>query len=158
MTMSPYWVPSEPQENHWSRQQSFHYRRGDNAIYLLTRTRPLEAEETERFREVMIGGPHEILVDEWRNMRPVVGEQVDSHTFALKSADVRDWNGKLVIVTEGTFTDFGLKAHSIFVDADDDGRFIEEIVYQAPTSLYKDTLNEAMLALQSIEWKTHSRW
>lgn len=158
MTLSPYWIPAELQENHWIRQQVFNYRRGEPAIHLLSRMQALSPEAAECFRDVMIGGPHSISLENWQQLKPVVSDQTDPEAFALKTADVVDWNGKLVIVTDGIWTEFAERAHSLFVDAEGDGKYVEEVVYQAPISQYKEALNEAMLGLRSIEWKTHSRW
>ena len=98
------------------------------------------------------------MVEEWQSWRPVVDDQVDAEQFALKTADVVDWNGKLVILTEGKWNMLGIRSHNLFIDADGDGRYIEEVVYQAPISQYREHLNEAMLAMQSIEWKSVKRW
>jgi len=152
VTLGPYWIPAPPHNTFSIMQQAFNYRRGEPTIMLVSRTQPLAANDAEAFRDVRANGTHDITDREWKELVPVLGEQADHDLFTLKVSEVMDWNGKLVIHNEGEYVDFQLRTFSLFVDADDSGQFVEEIIYQAPRGSYEAYLNEAMLGLQSIEW------
>jgi hypothetical protein len=158
ITLGPYWIPAPAHNTFSIRQQAFNYRRGEPQILLVSRTQPLSDEDAENFRDVMISGTHTITENEWKQLGAVVGEQADHGVFVLKNSEVLDWNGKLCILNEGEWADFNLKTYNLFFDGDGNGRFVEEVIYQAPIMQFNEYLQEAMLAMQSIDWHKLDRF
>jgi hypothetical protein len=158
ITLGPNWIPAPPHNTFGLLQQTFGYRRGAPSIIFVSHTQPLPPEHGEALRDTLISGTHEISETEWKQLSPIFGEQANHDEFKLKVSEVLDWNGKLCILNEGTFPDFGLRTYSLFVDANNDGQYLEEIIYQAPVSQFETHLTEALISLQSIDWTSHNRF
>jgi hypothetical protein len=152
MTMGPYWIPAPPHETFHLKQQTFNYRRGEPSIILVSITQKMTFAQGAALHEALLNGPHQLSSDEFKSMAHIFGEQADHDVFALKTSEVIDWNGKLVIMNHGEFPEFNLKTLSLFIDTNNDGQFVEEVIYQAPIHEYDSRKNEAMISLQSIEW------
>ena len=158
LTLGPYWVPAPPHETFHLKQQTFNYRRGESSLILVSQTQKLAIGQAEAVRDVLMNGTHTLDSDEFKSLAPIFGEQADHDVFALRTSEVIDWNGKLVIMNKGEFPDFGLKTFSLFIDVKNDGQFIEEAIYQAPTHEYETNKNDAMISLRSVEWMTPNRF
>ncbi len=87
----------------------------------------------------------------------LLGPLVDSSKFALKSIQVTSINGEKVLEVDGTYLD-ELGPHKtdskhIFVDANDDGQFVQEIELQSKDDKSPKLQSIFNKMLDSIKWK-----
>ena len=117
------------------------------------RGRPVGCEASEKFLILLSKPPHDLAEEELLPVMPIMANLSDPREFNQLSARTEDLNGKRVLVVEGTWNQPPLKTRHVFMDAEGDGRVVQEVYYQAPEGLYDRYLPTAMEAFNSIEWK-----
>jgi len=153
------WVAGEPAENpgigsRWFREV---YRQDspDTSICFFYRGLPVADGPAAAFKAVLDGPPHTLSESELQSLPRILEHKtpLDSELFKLSSARTEEWNGKMVLIVEGQYTESDDQIFEIYVDADGSGRFVQEIFYQAPSEQFRQFRAEAQKALQSVKWK-----
>ncbi len=107
----------------------------------------------KNFHDILDKPPHSLSQAELTSLSDVLRDKGKPEDFAVYSAKTMDWNGKKVLVVEGRYKELQQDALEIFVDADNDGRVVQEVYYQAPKDSFLKYLKAAKDSLRSIQWE-----
>ncbi len=104
------------------------------------------------FHDILSKPPHSLSQVELASLSDVLRDKGQPEEFSMYSAKTMDWNGKKVLVVEGRYKELQQDAVEIFIDANNDGRVVQEVYYQAPKDSFLKYLKAAKDSLRSIEW------
>ncbi|MBX9689466.1 MAG: hypothetical protein K2X27_22340 [Candidatus Obscuribacterales bacterium] len=117
------------------------------------RGRQISSESGDSFNRVLKGSPHQLSKDELDALSPMLRGMNQAELFDLKSASTGDINGKRVLLLSGTNLASGLETQTIFIEADREGRVVQEIEYQAAQDKFQIFQSDVQKAVRSIVWK-----
>lgn len=86
-------------------------------------------------------------------LRELFGDMLDNSVFELSEIQRAQLNGRPVLAVEGRYKEIDCRVLNIFLDADGSGKFVQEVVFRAPTDLYDSYVGTARKAIRSIRWK-----
>lgn len=110
------------------------------------------------FRAILDQAPHTLLPKELRALSTVLRGKDDPASFSIITARTADYNERRVLIIEGRAIKTQEDIYALIVDAEGNGRVIQEIYYQAPKDIYLKFLREARTAFKSIRWKTRTNY
>jgi hypothetical protein len=126
------------------------------AICFYYRGRGMSAAASQSFHNLLALPAHTLTDAELCDARELLGDKNAARSFTLKRARSEEFNGKMVLVAEGRYEELKEDTLCLFVDADpaeNPGRFVQEVYFQAPLDDYAEYFEEATASLKSIVWK-----
>lgn len=105
------------------------------------------------FRDLLAKQTGTVSADELKKIREVLDDKSNPKDFRVDLAKTQDINGKRVLIVEGFYRLWDLRARTVFVDADETGSVVQEITFQVPSSKIGKHYASGVKALESIQWK-----
>jgi hypothetical protein len=99
--------------------------------------------------------PGRVNKNEIAALTGALGEKGYAGTFAIQTAMLEELNGKRVLVVDGDYKEYPLRAKSIYIDADQaqPGTVVAELSFVADRDSYGRYLPEVMAAFRRITWR-----
>jgi hypothetical protein len=149
------WKKGTTSHGRFSHCQQFHPADEDDVAVVVTcRGHQLSEEAAAKFLAVLKTPAHALDDLERRRISEVLDDQIVKARFILAAARTEEWQGKTVLVTEGTYATSGDQAYTIFVDADGDGTWVEEFQYFSPSEKFHVHFNDALATFKAIQWNS----
>ncbi len=99
---------------------------------------------------------HMLSEEEIESLSIVLRNAAYAESFATSSIKTQTINGKRVLIVEGIWRVNQIFDLSIFIDSDNTGSAVQEIHFFAPALNYASYLNDALVAIESITWKSEN--
>jgi hypothetical protein len=126
----------------------------DVVLYLRFSGRPNGDFAQSKWMELIEAGEeHVVQQSDIQEISLIVGDVADEEIFEVLDARAENWNGKRVLLIEGTVKDRNWRSIHMFADIYGDGAFTQEITFGAPRLVYDTFVHAAVNALQTISWK-----
>lgn len=155
MTLPPNWYMKK-RENKPSSQTSYEvWASPDNestTFEFYYRGTPIRDNVAKAFSLILRNDPHQLNRREIQSLGIMISYAFDKELFNLIDISTETLNGRRVLMIEGEFIQDGITRLHIFVDADNTGRAIQELIFQAPTSDYQNSVKVGEQAFDSILW------
>ncbi len=116
------------------------------------RATPIKDSIAKAFSLILRSDPHPLNTREIQSLGIMISYAFDKELFNLIDISTENLNGRRVLMIEGEFMQDGITRLHIFVDADNTGRAIQELIFQAPTSDYSNSVKVGERAFDSIIW------
>jgi hypothetical protein len=113
---------------------------------------PMSAEAGKNFRAVLDLPLHQLNEEEWVSLTILLEDKAALEDFSPVVARTDILNGKTLLLVAGTYREIKEDTFEVFVDANGDGRTIQQIFFQAPTELYRQYLKTAKESMATIRW------
>lgn len=135
----------------YSLQEDKHVR-----LCFFNRGNRLSKATSDAFRAVLASPAHLLDAFERHALREVLRDKAGEHDFTFTSIRTADHKGKKVLLVEGTYNKWGLKALTMYVDS---SRYkelgsVQEISYLCPKQSYYQYYSTVIRAMQNIVWKS----
>lgn len=157
MTLPKDWVEGGPYKINGPGTRSFREvhptENPDVLIGFFYRGLKISEDGGKNFHGILDKPPHSLSPDELTSLSDVLRDKGNHQDFTMYSAKTMDWNGKKVLVVEGRYKELQQDALEIFIDANNDGRVVQEVYYQAPKDSFLKYLKAAKDSLRSIQWE-----
>lgn len=114
---------------------------------------PLLEDDATVVNAIFLAPPHLLTPAELKSAREVLREQSAPEVFTISAAETKALGIRNVLCVTGRFVRERLDANTIFIDAEDTGRVIQEVAYRAPAELFERYLSDASLAWSSLALK-----
>lgn len=151
------WIEDNASRGRLSSAQLFHPPDNESVtIMAFSRGYDLGDRAAELLRKILSQPAHVLDDLEKQRISDVLAEQIVRKRFKIDLARTEAFNGKVVLITDGTHAASGDRALTIFADVYDDGHYVEEFQYSAPGSAFPLHLTEAMTIFKSIPWASAS--
>lgn len=107
----------------------------------------------QRFLELLQEAPHKLSNQEINSINQVLSRIADEEAFALRDIATINLGGRRLLIIDGEWKTSQTQFHGLMVTADETGREIQEIFFEAPASSFMKYLNEVTDSIETIEWK-----
>jgi len=107
----------------------------------------------QRFRSLLQGQGHKLNTEEIDSINQVLSKLADQDAFELRSVLTGDIGGRGVLIIDGEWKTSQTQFHGLMLGADDSGREIQEIFFEAPVTGFMKYLNVVVDSIRTIEWK-----
>ncbi|MBX9771317.1 MAG: hypothetical protein K2X29_08090 [Candidatus Obscuribacterales bacterium] len=149
------WLVKDPDEaeNFGSQMLEF-YLPDDHSVSLsfYYQGRPAGSMLADALRSLLNKPPHQLSTDEADSIALILRNVADPDEFETVSMHTEDLNGRRILVADGNWKKISLKARHLFIDADGDGRIVQEIYFLAPKSKFDQYYPVVMDTFNSVEW------
>jgi hypothetical protein len=125
----------------------------DMKVYFEYRGHRMSPGASADFHSVLAEPAHNLPQPELDKLHEVLQAKGGPSDFQISTAKTQDVNGKRVLVVEGDYLKFGLRARTMYVDSDGTGGAVQEITFQAPTNVFKQNIIQGTKSLESVTWK-----
>lgn len=158
MTFPPGWIEGPPHEFRGGvGTKSFrevHPVDAPNAsMCFYFRGLPASEAAGQSFQAVLAQPAHVLTADEINSLDEILRGKGSAQEFQVGAVQTEDLNGKRLLAVQGRWLERQEDVLAIYVSADNSGRLVQEIYFQAPVHLYARYLPEAQQAMRSIKWK-----
>jgi hypothetical protein len=152
------WIETteEPTDPQWTRHA---YSRDfsppdDPSATLSIYFRSLEVSEASagRFTTLLRQLPHELSAQEIGSINQVLSKMADEDAFDMRGAQTHELGNRRVLIIDGEWKASQAQFHGLMIQADDSGREIQEIFFEAPLNSFMKYLNEVVDSIRTIEW------
>lgn len=125
----------------------------ETKLILAFRGVPLSAELGSKFHELLEVLPHKLDQKKIETLKGVFDVLGGPEEFDLQSVVTEEIGDKVVLEVTGRYKTRDAQTFAIFIDADDSGRFLQEIRFEAPSAQYGQYAKSIKSSLESISWK-----
>lgn len=106
-----------------------------------------------KFHDILAEPPHKLSAEELKSLGEMFDTRSNPSEFHTQIAKTQDVDGKRVLVLEGRYLKHDLQARTMFIDADDTGRVVQQVTFQTPMDKRSQYFNDGINALESIKWR-----
>jgi hypothetical protein len=124
----------------------------ETTICFYYRGMPISEGSALIFRAMLTEPPHELVEDEFESLQEVLGHIYGAEAYERLTARTQNLNGRRVLVFEGHWIESKRYSMDIFIDADQSGRFVQQIYFLAPLDEYRRYVESVEKAFSSIIW------
>jgi hypothetical protein len=128
----------------------------DALLCFYSRGGSLDEISAKAFRDVLAKPPHHLSAEELTSLKSVLRERVPGENFKVTQAGTQAVNGQNVLFIEGQHTNADLHVAAIYINADGDGRSVQEAYFQAPSASYLQGRLQAMESFRSMRLNDNS--
>jgi hypothetical protein len=125
----------------------------DVKVYFEYRGHRMSPDGSTKFHDILAQPAHNLAQKELDQLSEVLQTKAQASDFQISTAKTQDINGKRVLLVEGDFLKYGLRARTLYVDSDGTGSAVQEVTFQAPTDRFNKNTVKGTQSLNSITWK-----
>ncbi|MBX9687444.1 MAG: hypothetical protein K2X27_12125 [Candidatus Obscuribacterales bacterium] len=107
-----------------------------------------------RFKRLLEEPAHELAEDEIFSIQQVLSKMAEKDAFEMRSLHTSEIAGKRVLIIDGEWKSTKMQFHGILFNADESGRAIQEIFFEAPLTPFLKYLADVVACIGSIKWKS----
>ncbi|MBX9685398.1 MAG: hypothetical protein K2X27_01775 [Candidatus Obscuribacterales bacterium] len=104
------------------------------------------------FSHILKSSIHDLSDAELDSISEILQDKLKPEIFDRRLTRAKTLNGKRILVLEGFFKHIQEGRLALYIPADSAGAVVQEIIYQAPISLYAQFRQAACNAFDSIVW------
>ncbi|MBX9719883.1 MAG: hypothetical protein K2X81_00685 [Candidatus Obscuribacterales bacterium] len=152
------WTASE-EYGHDPDVQVFHPQSSpDCQLVVFCRDEKITEQSALRFSRLLAKPSHQLSSDVLPLLGEVIRDKASKTAFVLTRAATENINGKQVLTVEGFYPESAITVKHMFFEAEKTGTLMQEILFQAPSSKFREHFNGAKQAINSINWKIEQLW
>lgn len=122
----------------------------DSLLCFYSRGGAMDDAAAKAFTDLLSRPVHQLTEAELNNLKPILRERLPGENFAVTQANTQVIDGRKVLYVEGRHTNADLNVAALYIDAKGDGRFVQEVYYQAQSRAYLADRPQAMEAFKSL--------
>lgn len=137
-----------------SALRCFHPHETEDAnLYFYYRGSKIDDGSAASFHALLAKPAHVLAPSELKSIAAVIGDKSNAQDFRMLNARTEEINGKRVLIVEGRYELLQLDTYHAYVDADNEGKAVQEVFYKAPKGEYPKYFKAATDSIKSIQWK-----
>lgn len=117
------------------------------------RGHPVDPDSGRQFIKLLQANQKMLLPSEMQSIQTIINDINIDSDFRILAARLESINGRKVVTLQGRWWESAMDALSIYIAADDEGSYIQEIHYLAPKDEFASHMPVIKRALASIQWK-----